>query len=83
VSNLVSLRARRWFWRKFNPLVRFGWIVANNASGSGATGIGLGLITVGLAIGKPKRVKLYSTSLPVGQEIRIRVVRNGRTIASG
>lgn len=81
----LLLRARRVFWKRFNPSVRVGWLIA---SGEGARvptirRIGYGMILFGLLVGKRRRSLLYATTVPADHSVRVRVVRNGRTIAAG
>lgn len=80
----LSFRVQRLFWRRFHPLVRAGFLVV---SGEGARvqfirRIGYGMVLTGLMMGKRKKVLLYSTKVPADHSVRVRVVRNGRTIAA-
>jgi hypothetical protein len=40
------------------------------------------MVLTGLMMGKRKKVLLYSTKVPADHSVRVRVVRNGRTIAA-
>ena len=75
---------RRWWWKRFSPIVRVGWIVTkSNGSGEAVqTGIGLGLIALGLLVKKRKRTVLYRTTVPTDGAVKVKVVRRGRVVAS-
>jgi hypothetical protein len=45
--------------------------------------IGLGIIAVGLVLRHRRPRRLYSSVIMAGDDIRIRVVQNGRTIGTG
>jgi hypothetical protein len=85
VMGAVGYAVRRWWWAKWHPFVRTGWMVTRtNPGGSNAQSyLGIGLIAAGLILRSRKSLKLYSATVPADQEIRIRVVRNGRTIGTG
>lgn len=76
--------ARRWWWKRFSPIVRVGWIITkSNGSGEAVqTGIGLGLIALGLVLKRRKRTVLYRATVPTDGAIRVHVVRRGRIVAS-
>ena len=81
----LAFRFRRAFWGRFHPLVRAGWLIV---TGEGARvtlirQIGFGMILTGLTLGKRRKVLLYSTTVPADHSVRVRVLRNGRTIATG
>ncbi len=79
-----SAFVRRWWWSQW-PLVRLGW-ATTRASSVGATNqtiIGLGIIAVGLVLRHRRPRRLYSSVIMAGDDIRIRVVQNGRTIGTG
>lgn len=82
---VAGYAVRRWWWAKWHPFVRAGWIVTRtNPAGSNTQSyLGLGLIAAGLILRSRKPLRLYSANVPAGQEVRIRVVRNGRTIGAG
>jgi hypothetical protein len=84
MSPPVGYMARRWWWSKWHPLVRLGWsITRENPSGTPArTYIGLGLIGTGVIIGSRRFRRVYRTTVPAGEEIRIRVVPAGRSSVS-
>ncbi|MGI9529199.1 MAG: hypothetical protein ACR2NG_05760 [Acidimicrobiia bacterium] len=79
----LTFAIRRWWWRKWHPLVRVGWIVSQRSVTGLGTAVGVGLIGFGLMARSRKTLHLYNTTIPAGEEITIRVVQNGRTIASG
>lgn len=89
----IALRIRRRLWRRFHWLVRFGWFVATGAflgirretweQYPQVRRLGIGMMAAGLIIGKPKKVLLYSATVPADHSVRVRVVQNGRTIAAG
>lgn len=72
----VGFLIRRWWWRKWHPAVRVGWIVARrNTSGSRTqTVLGIMLIGAGLLQQKTRRSQLvYATDLRAGREVRVRL----------
>ena len=89
----LALRLRRLLWRRFNILVRAGWFVATGEFlGTRRQtwerfplirGLGIAMMATGLILGKRKKVLLYSTTVPADHSVRVRVVKNGRTIAAG
>ena len=84
MMGVAGYAVRRWWWAKWHPFVRAGWTATRtNAAGSNAqTYLGMGLIAAGLILRSRKTVRLYSTIVPAGEGVRIRVVRNGRTIGT-
>jgi hypothetical protein len=79
-----SLLARRWWWSRW-PLIRLGW-ATTRASSAGATNqtiVGLGIIAIGLALRLRRPRRIYSSVITSGDDIRIRVVQNGRIIGTG
>lgn len=79
----LKYATKRWWWSKWHPLVRVGWTVSQRSATGLGTVVGVGLIGAGLAYRSRKTLHLYNTTVPAGGEITIRVVQNGRTIASG
>lgn len=73
---------KRWWWRKWPPLVRVGWLVSRNAKTSVGTAMGLGLIAAALAFRPRKAVKIYNAKVPDGEMIAVRVLQNGRPISA-
>ncbi len=70
----VGYIVRRWWWAKWHPAVRVGWMVTRrNTSGSPAqAAIGFGLIGVGLILRSRRSLHLYSTTVDAGQTVAIR-----------
>lgn len=83
--HFVTYTARRWWWSKWHPFVRVGWTMttANPSGANVQTYFGIGMIVAGLILRSRKTLHLYSGTIPAGEEIRIKVVQNGRTVASG
>ncbi|MDJ0790884.1 MAG: hypothetical protein QNJ71_03215 [Acidimicrobiia bacterium] len=81
----LKVRLSRPFWRRFHPLVRFGWLVFRGEGARNTTvrRIGFTLIVAGLAIGRQRKKLLYAATVPADRSVRVRVVRDGRTIATG
>lgn len=75
--------AKRWWWGKWHPLVRIGWMVSQRSVTGAGTAVGVGLIGAGLLFRSRKTLHLYNTTIPAGGEVTIRVVQNGRTIGTG
>lgn len=69
----VRFLVRRWWWAKWHPAVRVGWIVTrNNGSGSQTqTIIGLGLIAAGLVLRSKRRQHLYTTKVDTARSVAI------------
>lgn len=84
MSPPIAYTALRWWWSKWHRLVRLGWSVTReNPSGTAArTYIGLGLIGTGLILGSRRNRRVYRTTVPAGDEVRIRVVPRGRSQVS-
>lgn len=84
ITGLV-FRIRRLWWRRFHPFVRIGTLVASKRSDDRPNlgWIGLLLVAAGLAIGKSRRTRLYGSTINHDGEIRVKVIKNGRTVASG
>ena len=85
MMGFAGYAVRRWWWAKWHPFVRAGWTVTRtNSAGSNAQSyLGIGLIAAGLILRSRRPHRLYSATVPAGEEIRIKVVRNGRTIGTG
>lgn len=71
----LAFLIRRWWWRKWHPAVRIGWLVTRmNTSGSRAqTLLGVMLIAAGLLQRSRRTRKVYSADLRPGREIRVRL----------
>jgi len=80
---MIYFTLKRWWWRKWSPFVRVGWLVSSNANTVMGRALGLGLIVAALVLKPRPAQKLYSARIPEGESIAIRVVQNGRTIGSG
>lgn len=72
----VGFLARRWWWAKWHPAVRLGWIVTRgNRSGSPTqTAMGLGLIALGVILRSRRSLHLYSTTIDAGRTVAVRNV---------
>ena len=83
--NWLAFRIRRWWWRRFHVLVRVGTYVTSKRSDDRPNlgWVGLLIIAAGLALGKSRRKLLYASTINHDGEIRVRVVKNGRTVAAG
>ena len=79
--NAFSFTVKRWWWRKWPPMVRVGWMVSRNARTNVGTAVGVGMIATALVFKQRRPVRLSSTTIPEGEFVYIRVVQNGRTIA--
>lgn len=77
--------AKRWWWRKFHPLVRVGWVAtrSNPSNHPLQTYVGLALIGVGLVAKRPKKRLIYSTSMDANTEFRIKVIHAGKSTTIG
>jgi len=76
--------ARRWWWKRFHPLVRIGWITATAGRRRPVTqtAIGVGLMTAGVLLRRTKKNEpVYTHVVDPGQTVRIRVYR-GDSVAS-
>lgn len=83
--DFIIYTIRRWWWSKWHPFVRVGWTATRaNTSGSPVQAyFGIGMIVAGLILRSRKALHLYSGTIPAGEEVRIKVVQNGRTIGTG
>lgn len=79
----LKYATKRWWWKKWSPLVRVGWMVSQRSATGLGTAVGVGLIGFGLMSRSRKTLHIYKAAIPAGEQITIRVVQNGRTIASG
>jgi len=72
----VGFLIRRWWWRKWHPAVRIGWVLTRyNTSGSATqTSLGIGLVLAGLILRSRRSLRLYSTTLDAGGELRLKVI---------
>ena len=69
---------RRWWWRRFHPFVRIGWIAATAGKRRPMTqtAIGLGLMGAGMFLRRSSAQKpIYTHVVDPGQTVRIRVYR--------
>ena len=77
---------RRWWWSRFHPLTRLGWMTATAGKSRTATQtmVGIGLIGAGLVLKRSgHRRVLYRGNITPGTDTRIRVYRGGRVIHDG
>ncbi len=75
---------RRWWWKRFHPLVRIGWTAATAGRRRpvSQTAIGLGLMGAGVMLRRSKsNAPIYTHVVDPGQTVRIRVYR-GDNVAS-
>jgi hypothetical protein len=80
---MIYFTLKRWWWRKWSPFVRVGWLVSSNARTGMGRALGLGLIVAALILKARPAQKLYSAKIPEGESIAIRVVQRGQTIVAG
>lgn len=74
---------KAWWWKKWHPLVRIGWLVSRRWTSGFGPAVGVGLIGAGLVFRSRKTIHLFNATIPAGEEVTIRVVRNGRTVGTG
>lgn len=76
---------RRWWFNRFHPAVRFGWIATSQAlerNDMPRLGLGLALMAYGLGKGRGGgRRLIYKTAIDVDQGTTIRVMRGRHPIA--
>ncbi|MEN8113579.1 MAG: hypothetical protein ABFS21_04250 [Actinomycetota bacterium] len=73
----------RWWWRRFHPVVRSGWMTTEAALRTRdypKMGYGLALVGFGLLRGRKKARLIYRTSLDVGQGATVRVMQGRKPI---
>ena len=69
----IRFVVRRWWWRKWNPAVRVGWMITRSGPGGQVqTMAGLGLIAIGLILRSQRSRHLYTAKIDVGRAIAIR-----------
>jgi hypothetical protein len=81
--NWFWLLVRRLWWRKFNPVLRLGWVTLLGKGPDDAR-IGVALIAVGWVLQQLKRpspVLVYRYEATPGESVRIRVLRGDRVLA--
>ena len=85
MTHFLRYTVKRWWWSKWHPIVRVGWVVTRvNPRGSRSQSyLGLALIGTGLVLRSRKSLLLYKDTVPAGQEIRIRVFEGGRELTAG
>jgi hypothetical protein len=80
VKTDVAYSLRRAWWRRFPPLVRFGWYVATagNARPAARTAVGIGMMAGGILLRRSQRSRnkrIYVHTVNPGEATRIRVYR--------
>ncbi|RLE17031.1 MAG: hypothetical protein DRJ28_00095 [Actinobacteria bacterium] len=76
----------RWWWARFHPLTRFGWMTATSGKSrtSTQTMVGIGLVGAGLVLKRSKKRKiLYGGILEPGTNTRIKVFLGTDVIHDG
>lgn len=76
---------RRWWWSKWHPAVRIGWIVTrdNKAGSPTRTLVGVGLIATGLVLRSRRRHRLYSTVIDPARSVAISNVPQAGSTTGG
>ena len=79
MTRIVFL-VRRWWWKRFHPLVRVGWMTATagRRRPPAQTAIGLGLMGAGVVLRRTRSNEpIYTHVVDPGQMVHIRVYRGG------
>jgi len=74
----TAFLVRRYWWRRFHPLARIGWITATAGRRRPVTqtAIGLGLMGAGVMLRRNRSVTpIYTHVVDAGQTVRIDVYR--------
>jgi hypothetical protein len=85
VIAMLAFHLRRWWWRRFSPFVRAGWIVMRTEGGPirRQALIGAGLMALGLMLRPRRREVLYSQALGADGAVTVRVAQGGRVVNTG
>lgn len=81
----IGFLIRRWWWRKWHPAVRIGWLAARSNVGPSGTRaiVGYGLIAVGLLLRSRRSQRIHLAQVAPGETIGIRVIPSGSPAATG
>lgn len=74
----------RWWWSRFDPFVRMGWMTTDSALKKRdyrRAWLGVALVVLGLVRRRSRRKLIYKTSIDVDEGTTIRVFQGRRPIA--
>ena len=81
---ILAFRLRRWWWRRFSPFVRAGWVMMRTDAGPirRQALIGAGLMALGLMLRPRRREVLYSQALRGDGAVTVRVAQGARVVTT-